>query len=69
MLSDLAVKSALLLYNMGWKLAIPILQKNCRLAEGFKQRTLQYKIPPAADSGFNPLLPENPILQRPSLKI
>ncbi len=49
MLSDLAVKSALLLYNMGWKLAIPILQKNCRLAEGFKQRTLQYKIPPAAD--------------------
>ncbi|MBW2173944.1 MAG: 3-deoxy-D-manno-octulosonic acid transferase [Deltaproteobacteria bacterium] len=34
---------------MGWGLAIPALRMNHRLAEGFKQRTLKHKMPPAAD--------------------
>jgi 3-deoxy-D-manno-octulosonic-acid transferase len=42
-------KAAFCLYNMGWGLAIPALRMNHRLAEGFKQRTLKHKMPPAAD--------------------
>ncbi len=44
MSNNLAVKTAFWLYNMGWGLAIPALRLNHRLAEGFKQRTLQHKV-------------------------
>jgi len=47
--NNIARKAAFCLYNMGWGLAIPALRMNHRLAEGFKQRTLKHKMPPAAD--------------------
>ena len=46
---QLLKKSALALYNFGWRMAIPWLKKHDRLAEGYRQRTLQGQPPPRAD--------------------
>lgn len=37
------------LYTLAWKFTLPLLRRNYRLAEGFKQRTLQDNIPSSAD--------------------
>ena len=47
--NSLANKAAFWLYNLTWGLAIPALRLNHRLAEGFKQRTLQDKVLSEAD--------------------
>jgi 3-deoxy-D-manno-octulosonic-acid transferase len=49
MSNNLVKKAAFWLYNVGWRLAIPALRLNHRLAEGFEQRTLQHKVPSPAD--------------------
>jgi 3-deoxy-D-manno-octulosonic-acid transferase len=49
MSNNLAKEAAFWLYNLGWRLAIPALRLNHRLAEGFEQRTLKHKLPSAAD--------------------
>ena len=49
MSNNLVKKAAFSLYDLGWKLAIPALRFNHRLAEGFGQRTLQHKVPCQAD--------------------
>jgi 3-deoxy-D-manno-octulosonic-acid transferase len=38
---NITLKAALYLYNLGWHLMIPALRLNQRLADGFRQRTLQ----------------------------
>jgi len=38
---NITLKAALYLYNLGWHLIIPALRLNQRLADGFRQRTLQ----------------------------
>jgi 3-deoxy-D-manno-octulosonic-acid transferase len=43
------MKTAFWFYNLGWKIAIPLLRKNPRLAEGFEQRIFQEKMPEKAD--------------------
>lgn len=47
MMNRLSIKVAFWLYNIGWKIAIPALRLNKRLAEGFKQRILRNKLPKA----------------------
>jgi len=47
MVNRLSIKVAFQLYNIGWKIAIPALRLNKRLAEGFKQRILRNKLPKA----------------------
>jgi 3-deoxy-D-manno-octulosonic-acid transferase len=42
-----AEKSAFLLYNMGWNLAIPLLRINSRIKDGFEQRILKQGLPAA----------------------
>ena len=42
-------KAAFCLYDLGWKLAIPVLRLNHRLAEGFEQRSFQRKAARKAD--------------------
>jgi 3-deoxy-D-manno-octulosonic-acid transferase len=49
MSNNLAKEAVFWLYNLGWRLAIPALRLNHRLAEGFEQRTLKHKLPSAAD--------------------
>lgn len=44
MSNNLVKKVAFWLYDVGWRLAIPALRLNHRLAEGFEQRTLQHKV-------------------------
>jgi 3-deoxy-D-manno-octulosonic-acid transferase len=43
------LKAALYFYNLGWHLIIPALRLNQRLADGFRQRTLQQITLPRAD--------------------
>jgi len=43
------LNAALYLYNLGWHLIIPALRLNQRLADGFRQRTLQQITLPRAD--------------------
>jgi len=38
---NITLKATLYLYNLGWHLIIPALRLNQRLADGFRQRTLQ----------------------------
>ena len=47
MFNVLAQKIAFWLYNLSWNLALPWLRLNRRLAEGFKQRTLNNPLPAA----------------------
>ncbi len=42
-------KTALAIYDLAWRIAIPLLRRNHRLAEGFGQRTLQEGTPENAD--------------------
>ncbi|QTA90035.1 3-deoxy-D-manno-octulosonic acid transferase [Desulfonema magnum] len=49
MSKSITVKTAFWLYNAGWNLAMPILRRNQRLAEGFEQRTLRENMPESAD--------------------
>lgn len=49
MSKNIPLKATLYLYNLGWHLIIPGLRLNQRLADGFKQRTLQQTILPRAD--------------------
>lgn len=41
MSKNITLKATLYLYNLGWHLIIPALRLNQRLADGFRQRTLQ----------------------------
>ncbi len=45
--TSLIDKIAFLLYNLAWKIAIPLLRYNNRLAFGFDQRMLKYNVPRA----------------------
>ena len=47
-LSFFTEKTFFILYNLCWKIAIPLLKHNLRLADGFNQRTLKKKLEPAA---------------------
>jgi 3-deoxy-D-manno-octulosonic-acid transferase len=49
MSSDFSIKLALFIYNLCWKIIIPLLNLNERLAEGFNQRTLKNRVPLKAD--------------------
>ncbi len=46
-LSFFTEKTFFILYNLCWKIAIPLLKSNPRLADGFNQRTLKKKLKPA----------------------
>ena len=43
----LAEKTFFVFYNLCWKIAMPLLKLNPRLADGFNQRTLKKKLKPA----------------------
>ncbi len=45
----LAEKAAFLFYDLAWKLAVPLLRGNQRLADGFEARTLRHRIPEPAN--------------------
>jgi 3-deoxy-D-manno-octulosonic-acid transferase len=47
MLNNELEKGAFWLYNLAWGLAMPVLRRNHRLAEGFDQRVLQHNVRPA----------------------
>ena len=47
--SDYTIKSAFFIYDLCWKMIIPVLRLNKRLAEGFDQRTLTKDMPSKAD--------------------
>ena len=49
MSKNTTLNAALYLYNLGWHLIIPALRLNQRLADGFRQRTLQQITLPRAD--------------------
>ncbi len=49
MTENILEKMAFCLYDLAWKIAIPWLRKNQRLAEGFGQRTLRRDMPGRAD--------------------
>ena len=49
MSKNITLKAALYLYNLGWYLIIPALRLNQRLADGFRQRTLQHMTLTQAD--------------------
>ncbi len=44
---NLSQKLAFRLYNLSWSCALPLLRRNHRLAEGFRQRTLKTGLPAA----------------------
>ena len=46
-IQNLSKKTAFLFYNLAWKIAIPLLRHNHRLADGFRERTLLIKLKPA----------------------
>jgi 3-deoxy-D-manno-octulosonic-acid transferase len=48
MIESILRKAAFLAYDMGWRLALPLLRFNRRLTEGYRQRTLR-EMPPVAD--------------------
>jgi hypothetical protein len=43
------IKSAFFIYDLCWKMIMPVLRSNKRLAEGFDQRTLKKSAPSKAD--------------------
>jgi len=49
MSENILEKMAFCLYDLAWKIAIPWLRKNQRLADGFGQRTLRREVPGRAD--------------------
>ncbi len=46
---DFLIKSAFFIYDLCWKMIVPVLRLNKRLAEGFDQRTLKKSAPSKAD--------------------
>ncbi|MBT8373088.1 MAG: 3-deoxy-D-manno-octulosonic acid transferase [Deltaproteobacteria bacterium] len=44
---DLTQRIAFQLYNLSWRIALPWLRRNHRLAEGYRQRTLKINLPAA----------------------
>lgn len=46
---ELLIKSAFFIYDLCWKIIMPVLRLNNRLAEGFDQRTLKNNAPSKAD--------------------
>ena len=46
---NLHYKAAFGFYDFGWRLALPWLKFNQRLADGYHERTLKDKLPGAAD--------------------
>ncbi len=49
MQQSIAEKAAFLFYDLAWKLAVPLLRRNQRLAEGFEDRRLRHRIPEPAN--------------------
>jgi hypothetical protein len=49
MLQDFLIKFAFFKYDLIWKMIMPFLRLNKRLAEGFDQRTFKKDIPSKAD--------------------
>ena len=49
MLQGFLIKSAFFIYDLCWKMILPVLRLNKRLAEGFDQRTLKNNAPSKAD--------------------
>jgi 3-deoxy-D-manno-octulosonic-acid transferase len=49
MQQNIAEKAAFFFYDLVWKLAVPLLRRNQRLAEGFEDRRLRHSIPERAN--------------------
>ena len=49
MQQDIGEKAVFLFYDLAWKLAVPLLRRNQRLAEGFEDRRLRHSIPEPAN--------------------